>query len=252
MRLLLDIGNTNIKSALYSHGKCTNFEIVQEPQQLFALINGKLIDSVAICSVHPEKYLKVEELMKEKFGLDPIVITDKAPFEFYNDYEDPKSLGMDRLCSIEGSLSKLKNSKTTHQSSSFLLTCDMGTATTINILTPDSHFIGGMIAPGVQTMLLSLRDHTAQLPLVSPTDYKSFFGNETKSSIAAGVINCSVGLIESTRRYIKANYDAECRVFITGGNGQFIANFVDDPFEYVQELTLLGVASLAQKISPTK
>ena len=47
-------------------------------------------------------------------------------------------------------------------------------------------------------MMFSLNSQTAQLPLITAKNYKTFIGDSTKSSIASGVINATVGMIHQS------------------------------------------------------
>ena len=93
---------------------------------------------------------------------------------------------MDRVCSVVGALELATNQKIISENQ-FLITIDFGTATTINIVSPNKEFIGGLIAPGVNTMLNSLNEKTAQLPLPNLESYQGLIGNSTNSSLISGV-----------------------------------------------------------------
>jgi len=64
---------------------------------------------------------------------------------------------MDRVCSATGAFEIATREKLL-SSNQFLIIIDFGTATTINIVSPLREFIGGLIAPGITTMLKSLNE----------------------------------------------------------------------------------------------
>ena len=127
----------------------------------------------------------------------------------------------------------------------YLITIDMGTATTINIIKYPNEFIGGLIAPGISTMFKSLDQQTAQLPEIKINDYKSFIGDTTSSSIASGVVNSSIGLIEKSIESISKLDDFENVItYLTGGMAEAINKYLDTDVIYDRFLVLRGVKSV--------
>jgi type III pantothenate kinase len=124
----------------------------------------------------------------------------------------------------------------------FLITIDFGTATTINIVSTDGQFIGGLIAPGVNTMLNSLNEKTAQLPLPDLSSYVGLVGNSTDSSIISGVITATIGLINETVSQLNDNSNQRPPViFITGGNSKFILPHLKHKVIFEEALVLKGL-----------
>ncbi len=139
------------------------------------------------------------------FNIDCFIISNKAKFNLNINYDTPETLGIDRICSSEGAFYLFKNSEDfkNYNAETYIVTIDFGTATTINIIDYPATFIGGIISPGLKMMFNSLNKSTAQLPDVDPYDYLDLIGRTTNSSIATGVINSSIGLIDKLLSYIK-------------------------------------------------
>ena len=124
----------------------------------------------------------------------------------------------------------------------FLLTIDFGTATTINIVSPEAIFLGGLIAPGIKTMLKSLNEKTAQLPIPEPVTFQELIGDSTNSSILSGVYNATTGMINETVNHLnKISKNVEPIIFATGGNAEVIMPYIKHPIIYEEALVLKGL-----------
>ncbi len=247
MLLACDIGNTSIKAGLFLNNKIIEFTSFNNLKIFVSHFKSKEIDQVAISSVVPKL---TEELIKvsRKFSKPiPFIIDIKKKFNLKINYDSLKTLGIDRICSAEGAFGVYKNSDDykSFNDKSFIISIDFGTATTVNIVKYPGEFIGGIISPGIKMMFDSLNTKTAQLPNVSESDYKDLIGKNTFSSIASGVINSSVGLIEKTIAQLKSEKNAkEVKIFITGGNAERILPFLKFDYEFVRELVLIGVKAV--------
>ncbi|HKI78785.1 MAG TPA: type III pantothenate kinase [Ignavibacteriaceae bacterium] len=250
MLLACDIGNTRIKAGFIEADnlvKSGSFEGFDEFEHF--IINEK-IDSVAFSSVSPEKSKELLEFITSKFKLNPFQVTHNSKFNLKIDYTTPETLGIDRICSAEGAYYLFNNSGNSkdYNKSTFIISIDLGTATTINFVDYPGAFIGGMILPGMDMMFNSLNKNTAQLPVVTPGEYKGLIGDTTNSSIASGVINSITGLFEKTISDLKKNLGIQnIHIYLTGGNAEKIIPYLNFENEYVKDLVLIGVKAVYEK-----
>jgi type III pantothenate kinase len=94
-------------------------------------------------------------------------------------------------------------------------------------------------------MFQALQNETAQLPEVKINDYKNFIGNSTKSSIASGVINSALGMINQTINYLKGkNKKSKILIYVTGGNAEFILPHFKFNYVYEKGLVLYGIKAV--------
>ncbi|MGA7723155.1 MAG: type III pantothenate kinase [Ignavibacteriaceae bacterium] len=250
MLLACDIGNTNIKTGLFNDDILTEKKLFDNLESFRAYLRAIPVRNIAVSSVVPEITKKVAETSEKLKNFSPFIVTKDVKFNLKLSYDSPDTLGMDRLCSAEGaySLFKASGDYQIFDDKTFILSVDLGTATTINILTYPDEFIGGIIAPGINMMFKSLNSSTAQLPLVSEMYYENFIGRNTASSIASGVINSCAGLIKSTINYCKTGMKAEIiKIFITGGNAEKVLPYLDFEYKFVPELVLLGIKNIFDK-----
>ncbi len=191
----------------------------------------------------PHKLRKVRKVLKKFLGVEPFVISKDVNFNLQVNYKTPGTLGMDRLCSAEAALHLQKEKG--FEEKQIILSIDFGTATTINIVKYPGIFIGGLIAPGVKTMFKSLHSKTAQLPRVNLDNYKTLIGDDTISSIASGVVNSTVGLIERTINHLYEKEQCnEVFVYLTGGFGERIKPYLNREVYYDKHLVLRGVKQI--------
>lgn len=244
--IAIDIGNTKIKAGIVKDNTLVEFYSFTNPPDVIEFIKSYQNDETAVSSVVPDltKYIS-EEL--EKIGIKPFIITKDIKTNLAITYKSPETLGPDRICSAEGVFFLFKNSKKykDYNEKIFILSVDMGTATTINVVEYPGKFIGGSIAPGIEMMFESLSKKTAQLPLLDESNFNSEIGNDTNSSIAAGVINSVTGMIEITIDFLKKGYSAkEIVVYLTGGNAKKIIPHLNFNFVYEEGLVLYGINAL--------
>lgn len=232
MNVLIDIGNTKVKTGLFDKDKLVSTEIFSFTDLLNYLL-ALPIDKLFFISVNPAKSKTLLELMKNvNVECHEFTINSKLNICIPESYS---SLGIDRVSSLEGAyhLSQKEN----------LITIDFGTATTINVLTR-KNFEGGVIAPGIATMFRSLNLETALLPRVSLKDYDSLLSITTTGSIASGVLNAQLGLISKVTENHK-----EHEIFITGGNSIKIKDYLDFNYTHEPSLNLYGIYSLSKNLS---
>ncbi len=250
MLLACDIGNSRIKVGVFSDDNLVEFYSFENIELFDKFFLNKNFDQIAISSVVPNLTKKLILKLKDYSEATPFVIDRNVKLNLKIEYDTIETLGIDRICSAEGAfyLYKKSNESGNYNHRTFILSIDLGTATTINIISFPGVFIGGSIAPGIQLMFDSLNTKTAQLPNVLESNYKSIIGKDTSSSIVSGVINSTIGFIERTINYLKNEMNgSEFKIFITGGNAEKIAPHLNFKVSLVKELVLIGIKSIYDK-----
>lgn len=252
MLLACDIGNTFIKFAVYDNDTLVKFFRTTYTDFQIGIFNSYSINKIAITSVVPTIEADLTSYFIKHSGITPYQVKAGSPFTVKVNYSTPASLGVDRICSAEGAFSLFKNDPLFHDYSEkvFFITIDSGTATTLNIVKYNAEFIGGIIAPGIYTMINSLNKGTAQLPEIDlADDYNGLIGTDTKSCIASGVLNSTLGLIERTCNYLRDQMGAQIiKIYVTGGNGKVISDKLNYENVFIEDLVLLGVKSVYERI----
>lgn len=157
-----------------------------------------------------------------------------------NCYDDFSQLGSDRFASLVGARSLFPDENLV------VVTC--GTATTIDTLSSDGVFIGGMILPGLRLMANSLAGNTAQLPDIGQmTENIPAFATNTISAIRNGCMTAQAGAIEHAVTAHATHLD-NVRCILSGGAAKLVMPYLSIPAQIVDNLVLIGLhAADAQK-----
>jgi type III pantothenate kinase len=149
-----------------------------------------------------------------------------------NGYQHPEQLGADRWAALIGAR---------HLYAGACLVVNSGTATTVDVLTADGCFRGGLILPGLAMMRGSLAANTADLP-AGAGEMRELPTN-TFDAIASGCLHATAGAIERMFRQIAAAPGACC--LLSGGAAPAIAQYLTLPLRVIDNLVLEGLARVA-------
>jgi type III pantothenate kinase len=150
-----------------------------------------------------------------------------------NGYDNPAQLGTDRWAALVGA-------RGLHEDDALVVMA--GTATTIDMLTADGRFRGGLILPGLDLMLKALARNTAGLPEARGV-YRDLPTN-TDDAIASGALQATLGAIE---RMACHRVHSGFRVILSGGAADALAPHLDLPLLRVDNLVLEGLARVAAR-----
>jgi type III pantothenate kinase len=246
MLLACDIGNTNIKAGIFNNDKLTQFLFLPGIKELIELVINNEFRDILVSSVVPSKTKELSAKL-HNLNLNPVIINNNSSFNLKINYDSIETLGIDRICSAEGAL-QLYRSKKEFKKNQIIISIDLGTATTINVVKYPGIFEGGIIAPGVSLMFKSLKNETAQLPIAAGENYKNIVGKTTNESIASGVLHSAAGLIDNAIKLIQSESKVEkVIVYITGGNFESIKKFLTFDYVYEKALVLYGIHAIYNK-----
>jgi type III pantothenate kinase len=242
--VLIDIGNTHVKTGTFLAGKLDSVQLrpTRDPSQHFLAAIPPGLTQTAVASVNPTVLNLVTEAASS-VGLDVKVVltSDGSIFRsgiVTSDVKTPETTGVDRVLGCLGAI--------LDASGRSVVVVDCGTATTVNVMTADRCFRGGMIAPGRRLLSQSLKRGTASLPEIMPDAIRIEIGRSTQQSMNAGVAAAFIGGIrESVSAALKEF--PEGRVFLTGGDAEF-AHRVFPDFTRVHWLTLNGLHWYASNV----
>jgi type III pantothenate kinase len=220
MNLIIDIGNTKIKTAVFdSKNKILHtVSIVSEKffQEIESILFNFSIQNVMISQVgKPVK--RIESYFKQKnIPLFFVNANLKLPFKIR--YETPETIGADRLALVAGAVLKNNRQNT--------LIIDAGTCITYDFIDSDNVYHGGAISPGLSLRYKSLNDYTANLPLLQVPDQQvELIGKNTKHSIHSGVIWGVVNEIEGVFVKYNLNYP-DFTIYLTGGDAKILDRYI--------------------------
>ena len=228
MILTIDVGNTNVKVAVFKHFNSIDTFVFQKNnfQNNFQIIFKKYPNhtKAVLASV---SMLDEKDILWLKNQIEVIEINVDSNFPFKNKYTTPTTLGVDRMILSSGAVFHYPNQD--------VLIIDAGTCVTYDFITNKKEYLGGAISPGLRLRYKALNDYTAKLPLLENNTPDNYIGNSTDESIHSGVVN---GLCYEIEGFI-SEFSVKNEHFIiilTGGDAIFLANrlkstiFADENF----------------------
>ena len=244
MILFIDIGNTNVVCALwdgqiYLHSR--RIESISGRNEKFSGIKSSEVESIIISSVVPLLTDEYISDVKEKFNLDPFIVThENCGIQLLVD--QPNEVGADRICNVAAA-STLFDCP--------IIVVDFGSATTYDVINEDSAFIGGAIAPGIDVSAHHLIEKTALLRSAAFQFPKTVVGKNTESNLQSGIMFGGVDAVTGmlSRIQTEMNWD-NCTVILTGGFSSLISPKLDIPHTLSPDLTLDGMRIVAGKNKP--
>jgi type III pantothenate kinase len=238
MLLLIDAGNTRIKWALAADdaapgewiaaGAVTHAELNHLPASWQQWrVTRAIVSNVAGIKVRDQLQLMLPTTAITWFASSP----QQAGVR--NGYRDPSQLGCDRFAAAIGARA-LEPGKA-------LLVATCGTATTIDALSADGVFLGGMILPGLGLMAGSLARNTAQLPHIAAAGaIPAGFADNTDDAILSGCLSAQAGAIERAYGLLGAGL-----CILSGGAARYIAPALALPYRMVDNIVLVGLHAAA-------
>ena len=228
MILTIDVGNTNIKVAVFKQVNLIEKFIFQKNdlKNNFQNIlkNYPNCTNAVLSSVGK---LDENDILWLKNHFHLLEISQNSNLQFENLYGSPKTLGVDRMVLSAGAVLLYHNQS--------VLVIDAGTCVTYDFITKEKEYLGGAISPGLRLRYESLHNYTAKLPLLPKKNPEYFIGNNTDESIHSGVVN---GLCYEIEGYISeySVKNEQFTIILTGGDANFLANrlkstiFADENF----------------------
>ncbi|MBA4323168.1 MAG: pantothenate kinase [Odoribacter sp.] len=231
MNLIVDIGNTTTKLAVYKGRKIISVSRINEVscEELEKRLSGLKIKRAIISSVK-----ELPPFIADLFFTNiPYVhfLSYKSRLPFKIEYETPDTLGPDRIAAVAGAYSYFGGKN--------ILIIDAGTALTFDFLYGKS-YKGGNISPGIGMRFRALNKFTGKLPLVEKSSDFSFPGRNTADAILAGVI---VGATYEINEYIRTfkKEHQNIKVVITGGDSGLLKEKISYKTNYMPDIVVDGL-----------
>jgi len=215
MNLVIDIGNTLIKYAVFQNRKLIYdqtsesglfLSIIKELFEKYPRINKAILSSVG----------KLDRKERDVVALfcKVHVLTNTSKVPFRNSYATPQTLGVDRLALAAAAYCQNPRGNT--------LVIDAGTCITYDMVNNAGEYVGGAISPGVQMRYKAMHNQTAGLPLLGPDELLDFIGNSTESCMHSGVINGVTQEVDGVIDQYQSRFQ-DLTVILTGGDSHFFA-----------------------------
>lgn len=252
MLLCTDVGNTNIKFALYKGEKLlmklrfstnrskTADDYAVDLYTIFKInnVNVKEISGSIISSVVP----LVTDLLKKAImtvaNVDSLVIGPGIKTGLDIRLDNPGAVGSDIVCMCVA----LKEYYPCP-----VIVVGMGTATTILYMNENKAYCGGVILPGVQISLDALTARCALLPSVNFSAPQKAIGTNTADCIRSGIIYSNAAMIDGMIDRFEEEVQQKCTLVATGGMAQHIVSYCKKNIIINDDLVLEGLRLIYEK-----
>ncbi|GAB4233894.1 MAG: hypothetical protein Tsb0034_07350 [Ekhidna sp.] len=204
--ILLDIGNSQIKSAEVIAGKIGN---ARQWHTLDAVNDG--YDPSIPFMISTTRKITFEELKGRVY----CNLSHDLSLPVTLDYKTPETLGADRIAAAVGATVLFPNTNS--------LIVDVGTCMTLDFVDESNVFRGGVISPGLKMRMKAMADYTSRLPNVSE-DFNGVqsdpIGKSTKECLISGAYWAMIHEINGVIRYLEEDFTS-INVILSGGDTDF-------------------------------
>ena len=252
MFLAIDVGNTHIVVGLFEEEKLLvhwRFAsgVSRTEDEYWALlrslsgdrdINLREVHAAAISSVVPDLTPIVEKLVTDYLDTQPLIVTSDLNLGLRILYDDPRSVGADRLCNAVAGFQRYGGP---------LVIVDFGTATTFDVVTENGDYLGGIIATGIETGAYLLHRHAAKLPKVRLAFPPGVVGRNTETAIQSGLMWGTVEMVDGLLRRLKRQFGEKLKTVATGGLAKVVVPHLSEVEEIAPHLTLHGLRIIHER-----
>ncbi len=246
MLLVIDVGNTQTVAGVY-HGDellhdwristerdATADELAADHDQILRLRGGSLaaVDEMVVASVVPTLSaaygsLAMRYLQREALTIGPGVRTGIALA-----IDNPHELGGDRIANAVAAHRR-------HDGPCIVV--DFGTATTFDAISAAGEYVGGVIAPGIETSLEALASRAARLVKVDLVAPSRVIGKSTAENMRSGIVYGTVAMVDGVVALMKDELGPDTWVIATGGLAPLVCEHSVQIDEQDPLLTLDGL-----------
>lgn len=254
MLLVIDTGNTTTAAGIYdgenliAHWRLSSILRTYDELGVYFLeliatkgLKPSDIHGAAFASVVPSLDFPMTEAIRQYFGVNPLQVNASVDTGMEILCRNPREVGADRIVNAVAGREKY---------GSPLIVADYGTAITFDVVSPEGAYMGGAIAPGLNSGISALFSKAAKLPQVALNIPGSVIGRNTEEAIQSGIIFGNAGLTDRIVDMIRASPGMNgAKVIATGGHAGFMAK-VSERIDVVDKwLTLEGLKMIFERVN---
>ena len=223
MLLAVDVGNTQTALGLYSADELIDSwrlatERSSTADELGVLLSGLLdfdqVDGICLASTVPV-LIREWERLSEKWAEAPLLVVGPGiktgiPIR----YDDPREVGPDRIVNAVAAKERY---------GAPVIVVDFGTSTNFDVVSPEGEYVGGVLAPGIETSMEALFARAARLVKVDYSAPATVIGKTTVGGLQSGLVYGFAGQVDGVVGRIREELGAEARAIATGGLADLVA-----------------------------
>lgn len=242
MLLAADVGNTQTVLGLFEGETLTDHwrlatDWTRTGDELTVLLGGLLdpdvVDGICLSTTVPMLVREWERLAGRWAQAPLVAVGPGIRTGISIRYDDPREVGPDRIVNSVAAKARF---------GAPVIVVDFGTSTNFDVVSPDGEYVGGVLAPGIETSMDALFARAARLVKVEYVQPPSVIGKTTVAGLQSGLVYGFAGQVDGIVAAIRGELEAaEAPVVATGGLAELVAPYSStiehvDPF-----LTLDGL-----------
>ena len=254
MLLVIDTGNTTTVAGIYdndeliAHWRLSSILHTSDELGIYFLnllstrgIKPSDIHGAAFASVVPSLDFAMREAIKQYFNVQPLQVNALTETGMPVLTRNPAEVGADRIVNAYAGREKY---------GAPLIVADYGTAITFDVVSPEGSYLGGVIAPGLNSGISALFSKAAKLPEVALKIPETAIGRSTEEAIQAGIVFGNAGLTDRIIDMIRtADGLSGAKVIATGGHAGLMARVSRNIDTVDKWLTLEGLKLIHARLN---
>jgi type III pantothenate kinase len=259
--IAVDIGNSSTKLGWFRDGREADGQL-PSPERVWDCFTAQPLPANIVAELPPQPAIwRVASVQREgQRQLSEWVLVNRPQDDFtiltYRDLplevrvEFPDRVGLDRLAAAVAARFLASGGRQPPDIPTVkpAIVVDAGTAITVDLVSADGAFEGGVILPGFRLTAQALAAGTNQLPLATFTGQDQpppVVGKHTEGAIRSGLFWGAVGAVREVIERMSADLSEQPHVFVTGGDLRHLAPLVSPHTQFVPNMVLSGIAIAA-------
>ena len=258
MLLAVDVGNTQTQLGVFRDDKLIHQWRASTDQSRtadeLALMFGEFlsladlsfsrqITGVVLASVVPRSTQELREMTERYFGFAPVVVEPGIKTGIAILTDNPREVGADRIANAVAARELFPGQPA--------IVVDFGTAITVDAVSADGEYLGGAIAPNIDTAATALFQSTAQIARVELVAPQWAIGKTTVTSVQSGTVFGTAGLVDGLVERVMAELGGDARIVATGGLAAVVVEHCKRVDLVEPLLTLNGLRLIYEKNAET-
>ena len=223
MLLAVDVGNTQTALGLYAGSDLSaNWRLATErsttADELGVLLSGLLdfdrVDGICLASTVPVLVREWEALASKWADAPLLIVGPGVKTGIPIRYDDPREVGPDRIVNAVAARERY---------GAPVIVVDFGTSTNFDVVSPEGEYVGGVLAPGIETSMEALFARAARLVKVDYVAPETVIGKTTVGGLQSGLVYGFAGQVDGIVGRIREELGADARAVATGGLADLVA-----------------------------
>ena len=240
MILVVDAGNSRLKWGLHDGQDWLRREAVDNADIARLAHDWEKIatpQKIVVCNVAgPEVKAALDRLLQRWQAAPYWLVSQTRQCGVTSGYVEPAQLGPDRWAALIAAYHLVKGA---------CLVVNAGTAVTVDALTKEGVFLGGLILPGLELMRAALSTGTAGVRAEKGCLEK--FPTNTADAVYSGAVQAIAGAVERMAYELEQAENEECALVLSGGSAGDLPPLLNRPVMLVDNLVLEGLVMIARE-----